>query len=105
MTRHRIHVWPWLRHPGSLVMRDWLAITIGHRIFAWRAMTATELEHELEHVRQWARHGLSFPLSYLAASLRARRSGKRWYRDNRFEEEARAAAARLARMRDQPTVR
>jgi hypothetical protein len=105
MMRHRVHVWPWLRRLGSLVVPDWLAITIGHRIFAWRAMTATELEHELEHVRQWARHGVMFPLSYLAASVRARMSGKRWYHDNRFEEEARAAAARLARMRDQSAVR
>jgi hypothetical protein len=91
MTRHRVYVWPWLRVLGPLLVPEWLAITIGHRIFAWRAMTATELEHELAHVRQWQRHGWTFPLAYLAASYRARRSGKRWYQDNRFEVEARAA--------------
>lgn len=94
MTRHRLVVWPWLRRIGPLVLPDWLAITIGHTVFAWRALTDEELEHELEHVRQWARMGLRFPIAYLAESLRARRAGRRWYRDNRFEIEARAAAAR-----------
>ena len=95
MTRHRVHVWPWLRWAGTLLLPEWLAITIGERIFAWRAMTETELEHELEHVRQWRRYGVTFPALYLAASMRARRSGKRWYHDNRFEAEARDAAKRL----------
>ena len=92
MTRHRVLVWPWLRRIGSLVIPDWLAITLGHRIFAWREMTGPELDHELAHVRQWARHGLWFPLVYLLAALRARRAGRSWYRDNRFEVEARKAA-------------
>ena len=91
MTRYRVRVWPWLRLPGSLVMRDWLAITLGHHILAWRTLSDRELEHELEHVRQWARHGPAFPIAYLLASLRARRAGKRWYHDNRFEVEARGA--------------
>ena len=94
MTRHRLHVWPWLRRPGSLLLRDWLAITIGSRVFAWRRMSDEELEHELEHVRQWGRMGWRYPIAYLAASLQARRAGGRWYRDNRFEVEARAAASR-----------
>jgi hypothetical protein len=94
MTPHRVVVWPWLRRPGMLLMRDWLAITIGRTIFAWRALGDEELEHELEHVRQWHRHGLLFPLTYFGASLRARRSGKHWYQDNSFEAEARSAAAR-----------
>jgi len=94
---HRIHVWPWLRLPGSLVLRDWLAITIGSRIFAWRDMDDSELAHELEHVRQWARHGWAFPVAYLVAAQTARRAGKSWYRDNRFEVEARGAAKRLTR--------
>jgi hypothetical protein len=96
-TRHRIHVWPWLRLPGSLLLPDWLAITIGHRIFAWRAMSEAELAHEVEHVRQWHRHGWTFPLRYAAASIRARRAGKRWYRDNPFEVAARDAAQRTGR--------
>jgi hypothetical protein len=95
VTPYRVHVWPWLRAAGSLFLRDWLAITICQRIFAWRAMTDTELEHELEHVRQWKRYGATFPARYLAASMRARRSGKRWYHDNRFEVDARDAAKRL----------
>ena len=98
MTRHRVHVWPWLRLPGSILLRDWLAITIGRRIFAWRRMTDEELEHELEHVRQWTRLGWAFPIAYLVASMTARRAGKRWYLDNRYEREARDAAKRIARM-------
>jgi hypothetical protein len=97
MTRHRLHVVPWLRRPGSLVLNDWLAITLGNRIFAWRPLTDAELEHELEHVRQWKRHGIAFPVAYLADSMRARRAGKRWYHDNRFETEARGAATRRER--------
>ena len=94
MTRHRVVTWPWLRGVGGLVLRDWLAITIGRTVFAWRALTDDELEHELEHVRQWGRLGVRYPLAYLAESLRARRAGGRWYHDNRFEAEARAAARR-----------
>jgi hypothetical protein len=96
MTRpHRVHVWPWLRAPGALLLRDWLAITLGRQIFAWRPMSPTELEHELAHVGQWERHGILFPLVYVLASLTARRRGGRWYHDNRFEVEAREAAKRL----------
>lgn len=98
MTRHRLVIVPWLRVPGRLLLRDWLAITIGGTILAWRALTATELEHELEHVRQWRRHGFLFPVAYLAESLRAKRSGKRWYHDNRFEIDARKAASSLKRI-------
>jgi hypothetical protein len=93
VTRHRVVTWPWLRRAGRLVLRDWLAITLGQTVFAWRELTDDELEHELEHVRQWARFGLRFPVAYLAASVRAWRAGGRWYRDNRFEVDARAAAA------------
>jgi hypothetical protein len=99
MTRHRLVTWPWLRRVGRIVLRDWLAITIGHTVFAWRALSDDELEHELEHVRQWARLGLRYPLAYLAASLRARMAGGQWYRDNRYEVEARAAAATAKRSR------
>ena len=97
MTPHRLHVVPWLRRIGSLVLSDWLAITIGSRIFAWRPLNDAELAHELAHVRQWSRLGIAFPLAYLAHSLRARRAGKRWYHDNPFEKEARDAASRPAR--------
>jgi hypothetical protein len=96
VTPHRLHVVPWLRSIGSLVLRDWLAITIGSRIFAWRTLNDAELAHELAHVRQWSRHGVAFPLIYLAHSLRLRRAGKRWYHDNPYEKEARDAARRQA---------
>ena len=94
--RHRVHIWPWLRLPGRLLLPDWLAITIGRRIFTWRQMTDAELAHELEHVRQWGRFGWAFPIAYFVASLTARRAGRRWYDDNRFEVEARAAARRIS---------
>ena len=94
MTKYRLHVWPWLRPIGAMGLTDWLAITIGNRILAWRSLNDAELEHELAHVRQWSRYGLAFPLIYFAHSLRARRAGKRWYHDNPFEKEAREAARR-----------
>ncbi|HUF07164.1 MAG TPA: hypothetical protein VMP86_07230 [Candidatus Binatia bacterium] len=97
MTRHRLVIVPWLRIPGRLLLRDWLAITLGGTILAWRTLTAAELEHELEHVRQWRRLGFLFPVAYIAEALRAKRSGKRWYHDNRFEADARKAASRLER--------
>ena len=97
MTGHRVVVLPWLRPLGRLLLRDWLAITIGRTILAWRRLDPRELEHELEHVRQWRRHGIVFPLRYLLESARARRAGRRWYHDNRFEEEARKAASRIGR--------
>ena len=92
MTKHRVVVMPWLRLIGPLLIRDWLAITVGRTIFAWRELTDVELEHELEHVRQWGRMGLRFPIAYMAESMRARKAGKRWYHDNRFESDAREAA-------------
>lgn len=97
MTRHHVVVLPWLRRPGSRLLRDWLAITIGPLILSWRPLTDAELAHELEHVRQWRRHGITFPLRYWAESLRAGRAGRRWYHDNRFEAEARSAAEHIAR--------
>ena len=97
MTHHQVHTWPWLRRLGRLAIPNWLAITIGRHIFAWRPMTAEEREHELAHVRQWQRVGWRFAVAYLAESIRARRAGKRWYHDNRFEAEARDAARRALR--------
>lgn len=92
--RHRVVVWPWTRRLGGLALRNWLAITLGGTILAWRSLEDEELAHELEHVRQWRRYGFTFPLRYVGASIAARRAGRRWYTDNRFEVEARAAAAR-----------
>lgn len=92
MTRHRVVVLPWLRPLGRVLLPNWLAITLGRTILTWRALTAPELAHELEHVRQWERFGIAFPFAYLAESYRARRAGGRWYGDNRFEAAARRAA-------------
>ena len=91
MRSHRLHVWPWLRLPGRLVLRDWLAITIGPDVLAWRELSQRELRHELAHVAQWRRHGWTLPPRYALASLLAWHAGQGWYRGNRFEVEARAA--------------
>lgn len=96
--RHRVHVVAWLRRPADrLLIRHWLAITVGSTIVAWRPLSAAELAHELEHVRQWQRHGLRFVPRYLRASWRAWRSGADPYRDNVFEARARSAAAGVSR--------
>jgi hypothetical protein len=91
MRRHRLHIWPWLRRPGRLFLRNWLAITIGRDVLAWRELSERELRHELAHVEQWRRHGVTLVARYALASLRAWRAGQGWYRGNRFEAEARAA--------------
>jgi hypothetical protein len=88
--RHRLHVWPWLRRPGRVVLRDWLAITLGSHILAWRELDERELRHELTHVEQWRRHGARLAVLYALESWRALRAGQGWYRGNRFEVEARA---------------
>lgn len=90
----RVHVWPWLRRLGTIFLRDWLAITLGGRILAWRTLSEPELAHELQHVRQWRRFGVTFPVLYLLAAWAARRAGRHWYHDNRFEVEARKAVGR-----------
>ena len=85
---------PWLRRVGGRLLPNWLAITIGRDIFAWRELSERELRHEVAHVEQWRRHGVTLPPRYLAASVRAWRAGRGWYRGNRFEVEARAAEER-----------
>ncbi|MGH2456053.1 MAG: hypothetical protein ACRDHD_07335 [Candidatus Limnocylindria bacterium] len=89
---HRLHVVAWLRRPGRLVLPDWVAITLGRHIWAWRDLSPRELAHELAHVAQWRRHGPAFAVVYLGASLASWRAGTGWYRGNRFEVEARRAA-------------
>lgn len=90
--RHRVVVWPWLRGPGRVLLREWLAITVGPLILAWRRLDRAELEHELEHVRQWRADGPLFAVRYLLESFRSWRAGTGWYRGNRFEVAARHAA-------------
>jgi hypothetical protein len=91
-VRHRVHVMPGLQRVGGRLLPDWLAITLGRDIFAWRELSPMEMAHELEHVRQWSRYKMAFPLVYLGASFVALVTGKGWYRGNRFEAAARAAA-------------
>ena len=99
-TDYRIVVLPWLKGPMQrFVMPDWVAITIGRRIFAWRELDKVELAHELAHVKQWQRYGLTFIARYFMESRRASRSGGDRYRDNRFEKEA-AEAGEAARKRE-----
>lgn len=49
------------------------------------------LRHELEHTRQAFCWGPLFPLAYVLASLIAGIRTGRWYADNAFERQARAA--------------
>ena len=93
MATVHLLVRPALRPLGSVLLPNWLAITVGHTVVSWRRLAPQELAHELRHVRQWEAHGsLGYPLRYLSASVRAALSGKDWYRDNPFEIEARRAA-------------
>ena len=81
---------------GRLLLANWLAITIGRDVWSWRDLDRLELEHELEHVRQWDRHGPTYIALYMWASIAAVLAGRHWYRDNAFEVAARRAAARVA---------
>jgi hypothetical protein len=104
---HRVHVWAWLKRPAQrLILPDWLAITIGHDIFAWRALDEFELAHELVHVRQWSVNGIMYIPRYFAASRAAVVAGRDRYRGNAFEAEAYAAAdaLRTARAAQQATT-
>ena len=93
---YTVHIRPRLRRPGNIVFPNWLAITIGSRIWTWRGLDAGELAHELKHVDQWRTYGWTYPFRYWRSSLRAIRRGEDWYRDNEFEREARQAAAEAA---------
>lgn len=90
---HHVLVLAWLRPICQrLIMPDWLAITIGRWIFAWRPLDEAEMAHELAHVRQWRQHGfVRYIARYFGASSRAKGAGGDRYRDNEFEIEARAA--------------
>ncbi len=89
-----IYVRPRLRAAGSrLLVRGWLAITIGTTIVSWRRLAPGELAHDLTHVRQWRRYGrVGYVIRYAASSMRAWSCGMDWYRDNTFERAARRAA-------------
>jgi hypothetical protein len=74
------------------------AVTIGRCVLAASrpALRAT-WAHEAEHIRQFERFGLLFPLVYSLESLRCLLRGKSIYRDNRFEVAARRAENKTAR--------
>jgi len=97
---YRLIVWPWLKAPMQrFVLPNWIAITIGRWIFAWRKLDEAELAHELTHVRQWSRYGLTYVPRYYMASRTAAKSGGDRYFDNAFEREA-AQAAEVVRKRE-----
>lgn len=60
-------------------------VTIPRTIFIRKNVIATLqlIAHELAHVMQWERHGVSFPFRYLMESMRV------GYQRNTFEVEAR----------------
>ena len=95
---YRCVVIPWLKPLGQrFIFPTWLAITIGPLIFSWRALDEVELAHEVQHVRQWRKHGPMYIVRYLAASRAAVKAGGDSYLDNEFEVEARTVAEKARR--------
>jgi hypothetical protein len=70
------------------------AMALGHVVVAVDADTLEQTRaHERVHVAQAERWGFLFPAAYLAASAMVAWRGGDPYRDNPFEEEARAGEA------------
>jgi hypothetical protein len=77
----------WLAHHPLGAMD---AVTLGHVVLASNApVLYRTLTHEFEHVRQFQRWGLIFPLAYLVASLWSFARGRGLYWGNVFEVAAR----------------
>jgi hypothetical protein len=75
-------------HPVGKVV----ACTLGHGVVARdRPTLEASRAHELEHVRQFARWGVLFPVLYLLESAGQWLRGRHPYADNRFERAACAA--------------
>ena len=73
------------------------ALTLGHVVLGRnRASLDRSRAHELAHVRQAERWGPLFLPAYVAASLWAFLRGRRYYRDNWFEQDARRQQTRGA---------
>ena len=70
------------------------AQTFGRFVFATYALDPETLEHECEHIRQWAKLGPAYLPAYFAASGLEYLAGRRAYWDNGFEAAARDRAAR-----------
>ena len=65
------------------------AITLGNVVlYVNGAYNEVRRAHEEVHVRQSKKHGIMFFVNYGLASLRALVTGKHYYRDNAFEQEA-----------------
>jgi len=100
-ANHTVVVLPWLKGPMQrFVLKNWTAITIGSRIFAWRTLDEVELAHELTHVKQWQQYGITFIVRYLMASRAAKAAGGDRYWDNVYEREASEAAAKIRKSED-----
>lgn len=85
-----LRVGRWIPRIGGLLAGSWrpaAAVTLGRTIIVHPDATLTRrlLRHELEHVRQWRRQPLRFPLHYAWLYLR------HGYRANPYEVAARAA--------------
>ncbi len=65
------------------------AITLGHVVLCVDELDDALFAHELVHVRQYERLGALFMPAYLWASAAAWLRGGHYYRDNRYEIEAR----------------
>lgn len=76
--------------PGRLGW-SYRAITFGHVVLCVDELDDALLAHELVHVRQYERLGALFMPAYLWASVAAWLRGGHYYRDNRYEIEARRA--------------
>ena len=98
---HSLIVIPWLKGPMQrFVLPNWVAITIGRRIFSWRNLDEIELAHELTHVKQWQQYGVTFIVRYFMASRAASAAGGNRYNDNVYEREATEAAEKVRKHED-----
>lgn len=89
----------WAKGTGAITLMRW--VFIHHEILASDPGTVGRLVvHELVHVRQWSDYGaVQFLRRYLGEYFSGRRRGighRMAYWSNPFEEEARAAADRVA---------
>jgi hypothetical protein len=74
-------------------VRGVIAIALGHVVIARDSECLAQTSaHEREHVRQFERWGLLFPVVYSAESIYRWLRGEHPYRDNRFERAANDAA-------------
>lgn len=67
------------------------AVTFGQVIVSYGALTERLRRHERVHVWQWTRGGVVFAVLYLLEAVRCLTLGRKVYRDNVFERQARAA--------------